>query len=154
MEKLATKIEERSDGRVSKASAKLYAKNYLKLKERAGGAINTPSSVLEAVKDLKPATQKTYLFATLRSLEAMNKINKKNREDWNKAIEEVGGSVIKERETASRDVDDIDFTSIVDAIDKKIAEFETRYPKKVEKLLQDKAIVLIHSKIPVRRARD
>jgi len=134
---------------VGKSSAKLYLRNYNTLARKLDDdEMKDPAKVLEAVSHLQPNTQRTYLLSMMRVLkldeDEMDKLGK----EYVKLTREIDGI----RNTKDRDVPDIDFKRKIRMINDKIKDAQS--DKKVEQLLQDKLIVLIHSEIPARRGMD
>jgi hypothetical protein len=135
--------------KVSKSSAKLYIRNYeTLLKKMDEDDMKDPEKVLEVIDNLKPNTQRAYLLSMMRVL----KLDEDEMNEMGKAYVKLTREIDEKRETTSRDVPDVDFSRKLRMINDQIKE--TRSESKLEQLLQDKLVILIHSEIPARRGMD
>ena len=138
---------------VSKSSANLYLRTFKKMSSKLSEEdLKNPETILEEFEDLKPATKRTYLLSVMRVLGAENKLTEKEYDVLGKAYVEMTKDMERERKKTSRETPQIDFKQKVKILNEQIKD--TTSERKIEKLLQDKLIVLIHSEIPTRRAMD
>lgn len=138
---------------VSKSSANLYLRTFKKMSSKLSEEdLKNPETILEEFEDLKPATKRTYLLSVMRVLGAEGKLTEKEYDVLGKAYVEMTKDMERERKKTSRETPQIDFKQKVKILNEQIKD--TKSEKKLEKLLQDKLIVLIHSEIATRRAMD
>lgn len=137
--------------RVGRSSAKLYRRNYEHLVSK-GVDVNDPISILEYVKDLQITTQRGYILGTLRTLQALDKITEEEVNFFMDTLDEMGMDIMKDRNEKQINIPEYDFDKQLRKLQATI-EYEEN-PRKLASLLQEKLVILVHTKIPARRGRD
>lgn len=134
---------------VSKSSADLYIRNFYKLENKMDKEdMKDPKKIIKAISHLKPNTQRAYLLSVMRVLN----LDDDERDVIGKEYVKLTRQLDEQRETKTREVPDLDFKRKLRMINDKIND--TRSEAKLQQLLQDKLIILIHSEIPARRGMD
>lgn len=135
--------------KIGRSSAKLYLRNYEKIsKKLTDDEMKDADKIINTFDKLKPNTLRTYILSVMRVLD----LDEEEMDKLGKAYVKITREIEDKRISKKIDVPDIDFKRKLRMINDKIND--TRSESKLEQLLQDKLIILIHSEIPVRRAMD
>lgn len=153
MEELINKVKDYHE--ISKSSARNQVNNQRRVKEEIGAKnLKNLKKIKQFLAPQKTSTQRSYIISLARVMEANDELNQEEQEKLMDQFDELTKKNEKEREGGGGGaaIPKIDFVQKLKDINAEINK--AKDPKKVEKLLQEKLVILVHSEIPVRRAMD
>jgi len=132
-----------------------YATNFVRLYDELGNRkIRLIKSVLKSdfMKSKADSTRGLYIYSAISVLKALNMISESQLDDYYSVYEKLQNKIKRDREKKVVDLPDVDPKKIISDLDKKIKKEKDTIRK--ERLIQDKLIALVYTRLPPRRSED